>query len=56
MVCVGKEMRLLINAAEVATITDAELTAAGRIGLFASAPAGAGATTKVAYRNLVVVT
>ncbi|MFN8512370.1 MAG: hypothetical protein U0841_07215 [Chloroflexia bacterium] len=52
--CKGPTVRLLINEKEVAAIPDADLTATGRIGLFAAAATGAGSATKIAYRKLVV--
>jgi hypothetical protein len=48
-------VQLLINEQKVKAIPDAALIAAGRIGLFAAAPTGAGNTTKVVYRKLVVL-
>jgi hypothetical protein len=52
--CSGPAIHLLINGREVNAVTNADLTAAGRIGLFVAAAQGAGDATRVAFRNLVV--
>jgi hypothetical protein len=53
--CKGPAVRLSINEQDVYATPGASLTAAGRIGLFAGAPGGAGNATKVVYRTLVAL-